>query len=54
MLSLVILSMGLAPASSDESPAALAAWIDTRLEATWRAKNLPVRPAATRTCARRG
>jgi Protein of unknown function (DUF1549)/Protein of unknown function (DUF1553) len=45
MLSLVILSMGLAPASS-ESPAELAAWIDARLEAAWRAKALAPRPAA--------
>jgi hypothetical protein len=46
MLSLVILSLGLAPANPGESPAELAAWIDTRLEAVWRAKDLPPRPAA--------
>src|SRR5262245_55146189 len=46
MLTLVILSVGLAPASSGESPAELAAWIDARLEANWRAKGLPSRPVA--------
>jgi hypothetical protein len=46
MLSLVILSLGLAPANPGESPAELAAWIDARLEAVWRAKDLPSRPAA--------
>jgi hypothetical protein len=34
----------LAPASPGESPAELAAWIDTRLEASWRVKGLPPRP----------
>jgi hypothetical protein len=46
MLSLVILSLGLAPANEGVSPAELAAWIDTRLEAVWRAKDLPPRPVA--------
>jgi hypothetical protein len=46
MLSLVILSMGLAQTSPGESPADLAAWIDARLEAGWRAKGLPPRPVA--------
>jgi hypothetical protein len=46
MISLVILSVGLAPASPGESPAELAAWIDARLEVNWRAKGLPSRPAA--------
>src|SRR5262245_9708716 len=46
MLSLVILSVGLASANPGESPAELATWIDTRLEATWRAKDLAPHPAA--------
>jgi len=46
MLPLVILSVALAPANSSESPAELAAWIDARLEANWRAKGLPSRPVA--------
>src|SRR5689334_8385693 len=46
MLSVFILSLGLAPASPGENPAELAAWIDARLEATWRAKDLPARPPA--------
>jgi hypothetical protein len=44
MLSLLVLSMGLVPAASDESPADLAAWIDTRMEASWRAKGVSQRP----------
>jgi hypothetical protein len=36
----------LVPASSGETPAELAAWIDARLEANWRAKGLPSRPVA--------
>ena len=46
MLSLVILSVGLAAAEPGESPAELAAWIDARLEAAWRAKGLAPRPTA--------
>jgi hypothetical protein len=47
MLSLVILSVGLVPAANPvESPAELAAWIDARLEAAWRAKGVSARPAA--------
>ena len=46
MLSLVILSVGLGVAEPGESPAELAAWIDTRLEAAWRAKGLAPRPEA--------
>lgn len=47
MLSLVILSGALAVAAEpSESPAELAAWIDARLEAVWRAKGLTPRPAA--------
>jgi hypothetical protein len=46
MLSLVILSAGLAVSDPGESPAELAAWIDARLEATWRAKGLTPRPTA--------
>jgi hypothetical protein len=44
MLSLVLLGVGLAPANPGESPAELAAWIDARLEAAWRAKGLSPRP----------
>jgi hypothetical protein len=47
MLSMVILSsLSLAPANPGESPAELAAWIDSRLEAAWRARGLPPRPQA--------
>lgn len=46
MLSLIILSIGLAQANPGESPAELAAWIDARLEAAWRAKGLQPRPVA--------
>jgi hypothetical protein len=47
MLSLVLLSVGLAPASPVESPTELAAWIDARLEASWRARGVTPRPAAS-------
>ncbi len=46
MLPLLILSMGLAQANPEESPAELAAWIDARLEAVWRARGVPPRPPA--------
>ncbi|MDB5309134.1 MAG: hypothetical protein JWO38_3336 [Gemmataceae bacterium] len=46
MLSLTILTIGLGAANPKESPADLAAWIDARLEATWRAKGLPPREVA--------
>jgi hypothetical protein len=46
MLSLVLLSVGLVPADPGESPAELAAWIDARLEAAWRARGLRPRPRA--------
>ncbi|HEY7314177.1 MAG TPA: DUF1549 domain-containing protein [Gemmataceae bacterium] len=47
MLSLIILSsVGLVPAHTDESPVELAAWIDARLETAWRAKGVTPRPAA--------
>jgi hypothetical protein len=46
MLSLVILSAALTHANPSESPGELAAWIDARLEANWRAKGLPARPVA--------
>jgi hypothetical protein len=46
MLSVIILSVGLVPAGPSESSAELAAWIDARLEAVWRAKGVPPRPAA--------
>ncbi|HTU23138.1 MAG TPA: DUF1549 domain-containing protein [Gemmataceae bacterium] len=46
MLSLVILSVGLVPASLGESPSELAAWIDARLESARRAKGQrPLPPA---------
>ncbi|VTR96161.1 Uncharacterized protein OS=Singulisphaera acidiphila (strain ATCC BAA-1392 / DSM 18658 / VKM B-2454 / MOB10) GN=Sinac_3967 PE=4 SV=1: PSCyt2: PSD1 [Gemmata massiliana] len=35
------------PLGAKESPAELAAWIDAKLEANWRAKNLPVREVAS-------
>jgi hypothetical protein len=38
--------MGLAQPNAGESPAELASWIDARLEAAWRGKGLPPRPAA--------
>ncbi len=47
MLSLVLLSVGMVPANPSESPTELAAWIDARLEAVWRAKGLPSRPEAS-------
>jgi hypothetical protein len=46
MLSAVILSVALAPASPVEGPTELAAWIDARLEAAWRARGVTPRPAA--------
>src|SRR5262249_46525766 len=47
MLSLIILVVGQGAASPKESPAELASWIDARLEAAWRAKNLPPREVAS-------
>jgi hypothetical protein len=47
MLSLVILSVGLVPANPGESPTELAAWIDARLEATWRARSVTPRPESS-------
>jgi hypothetical protein len=47
---LIGLAIGAQPAAQQgakESPAELAAWIDARLEANWRAKNLPVREVAS-------
>jgi hypothetical protein len=46
MLTLVLLSIGLAPANPVETPAELAAWIDARLEAAWHAKGLQPRARA--------
>jgi hypothetical protein len=46
MLSLTILTIGLGAGNPRESPAELAAWIDARLEAAWRAKGLPPREVA--------
>src|SRR5262245_4474134 len=40
MLSLSIMAIGLAAPNPVESPADLAAWIDARLDAAWRAKNI--------------
>jgi hypothetical protein len=47
MLSLTIFMIGLGAANPKESPAELAAWIDARLEASWRAKGLPPREVAS-------
>jgi uncharacterized protein DUF1549/uncharacterized protein DUF1553 len=47
MLSLTIVAMTLGAADPKESPAELAAWIDARLEAVWRAKGLPPREVAS-------
>lgn len=44
MLSLMLLSASLVPANPGESPAELAAWIDARVQASWRARKLPPRP----------
>jgi hypothetical protein len=47
MLSVMILSVGLLPATPSESPAELAAWIDARLDAAWRARGQrPQSPAS--------
>jgi hypothetical protein len=46
MLSLLLLSVSLVPAEPSESPSRLAAWIDARLEAAWRAKGRPPRTEA--------
>jgi hypothetical protein len=46
MLSFIVIAIGLG-ANPKESPAELAAWIDTKLEASWRAKNLPTREVAS-------
>lgn len=45
MLSLTVVLIGLG-ANPKESPAELAAWIDAKLEASWRAKKLPDREVA--------
>ena len=41
------LTIGLMAANPKESPAELAAWIDAKLEASWRAKGLPTREVAS-------
>jgi hypothetical protein len=46
MLSLSIVLLGIGAPGSKESPAELAAWIDGRLEAAWRAKGLTPRDVA--------
>jgi hypothetical protein len=43
MLSTTLIMMALGAGDPKESSADLAAWIDTKLEATWRAKNVPAR-----------
>ena len=47
MLGSIILSIGLGGADPKESPAELAAWIDARLQSSWRAKGLPTRDVAS-------
>jgi hypothetical protein len=47
MLFLTIFMIGLGAANPKESPTELAAWIDARLEASWRAKGLPPREVAS-------
>ena len=47
MLSMMILSAGFAAAGPLESPVELAAWLDARLEANWRAKGTPARAVAS-------
>jgi hypothetical protein len=47
MLSPIILAAVMSVAEPKESPAELAAWIDARLEAAWRAKGLPAREVAS-------
>src|SRR5437762_10118047 len=48
LLTILVLGLGAADpkASPKESPADLAAWIDARLEAVWRAKGMPPRDVA--------
>lgn len=47
MFSSILLTLALGAGAPKESPAELAAWIDARLEAAWRAKNLPPRDVAS-------
>ncbi len=46
MLSVSLVVIGLSIANPRETPADLAAWIDTKLEASWRAKGIPPREVA--------
>src|ERR687897_1469405 len=46
MLSSIILTVALGAANPKESPAELAAWIDAKLEAAWRAKGVVPREVA--------
>src|SRR5436853_5452 len=46
MLSSIVILVGLG-GNPKESPAELAAWIDAKLEASWRAKGLPTRAVAS-------
>ena len=46
MLSFIVIAIGLS-ANPKESPAELAAWIDAKLDASWRAKGLPAREVAS-------
>src|SRR5262249_60493503 len=47
MLALTVITIVLGAANPKDSPAELAAWIDARLEASWRAKGLPPREVAS-------
>lgn len=47
MFCVTFATLALSVANPGENPVELAAWIDARLEAVWRAKNLPVRPVAS-------
>src|SRR5215471_17549895 len=47
MVYLTVLTIGLGVANPKESPAELAAWIDAKLEAAWRAKGRPAREVAS-------
>jgi hypothetical protein len=47
MLYSTVIVIALCAANPKESPADLAAWLDARLEASWRAKGLPIREVAS-------
>ena len=46
MLSFIVIAIGLS-ANPKESPAELAAWIDTKLDASWRDEETPTREVAS-------